>query len=48
MIMYSRVGIYNQTLKAKKIEIIQKPKPDYINIFLGILLIIVLAMFFIT
>lgn len=45
---YSRLGIYNPNLKAKKIDIQKKGSTDWVNIGLFIMLIIVLFLFVFT
>ncbi|MFH0874578.1 MAG: hypothetical protein V1859_01480 [archaeon] len=45
---YSRVGIYNKSLKAKNPEKSAKASTDYVNLILFVLLIVVLVLFVVT
>jgi hypothetical protein len=47
MMGYSRVGVYNNNLKAKSL-VKEKKSFDYINIVLGVLLFVVIFIFIIT
>jgi len=45
---YSRLGIYNPNLKAKRLETEKKASTDWVNIGLFVMLVVVLFLFVLT